>query len=274
MWAWGYPKRTAETVLRVIASFALLWLIPGLGLNLGQLFVVAVYAVAITLCTVLDANLVDNANRAGFIAVAQLPVIFLFATKNSILSLLLGTGNGYEKLNFVHRWAGCVMFICAIVHGVLWFQNHHRWNQPILGEPKEDAGLAAFGLLCIIIVSSIFPVRKWGYQIFFSLHIVAYVAFFVSLCYHTPYARPWIYAPLALYGFDLCLRLFKYRVKDPTVEAVSNQMTLASAFVCASSSPAVSWNRILSLSSPPLPAHRASRNRWTSVVVGWSSELV
>lgn len=134
---------------------------------------------------------------------------------------------------------------------------------------------------------------------------MAYVAFFVSLCYHTPYARPWIYAPLALYGFDLCLRLFKYRVKDPTVEAVSNQMTLvrslvpclempsltsnhhgfvfssapmdvsqASAFVCASSSPAVSWNRILSLSSPPLPAHRASRNRWTSVVVGWSSELV
>ena len=228
----GGVKRTAETVLGAIASFAL-WSIPGLGLNLGQLFVVVVYAVAVALCTVLDANLVDNANRAGFIAVAQLPVIFLFATKNSILSLLLGPGNGYEKLNFVHRWAGRVMFICVIVHGVLWIQNHHRWNQPILGEPKEDAGLAAFGLLCVIIVGSIFPVRKWGYQIFFSLHIVAYVAFFITLCYHTPYARPWIYAPLAFYGFDLCLRLFKYRVKDATVEAVNNQMTLIRVPFCS-----------------------------------------
>lgn len=178
---------------------------------------------------------------------AQLPVIFLFATKNSILSLLLGPGNGYEKLNFVHRWAGRAMFICVVVHGVLWIQNHHRWNQPILGEPKEDAGLAAFGLLCVIIVSSIFPVRKWGYQVFFSIQyvlyqccvtsahsffrsIVTYVSFFVALCYHTPYARPWIYAPLAFYGFDLCLRLFKYRVKDATIEAVSNQMTLVRSF--------------------------------------------
>lgn len=228
----GGVKRAAETVLGVIASFAL-WSIPGLGLNLGQLFVVVVYAIAVVLCTVTDANLVDNANRAGFLAVAQLPVIFLFATKNSILSLLLGPGNGYEKLNFVHRWAGRAMFICVVVHGVLWIQNHHRWNQPILGEPKEDAGLAAFGLLCVIIVSSIFPVRKWGYQVFFSIHIVTYVSFFVALCYHTPYARPWIYAPLAFYGFDLCLRLFKYRVKDATIEAVSNQMTLIRVPFCS-----------------------------------------
>lgn len=47
---------------------------------------------------------------AGFLAIAQLPVVFLFATKNSILSLLLGPGNGYEKLNYIHSGPVVVYF--------------------------------------------------------------------------------------------------------------------------------------------------------------------
>jgi hypothetical protein len=47
---------------------------------------------------------------AGFLAVAQLPVVFLFATKNSILSLFLGPGNGYEKLNYIHSGPVVVYF--------------------------------------------------------------------------------------------------------------------------------------------------------------------
>ena len=42
-------------------------------------------------------------------SVAQLPFVFLFASKNSVLSIL--SGRGYEKLNFLHRWAGRGMFI-------------------------------------------------------------------------------------------------------------------------------------------------------------------
>jgi ferric-chelate reductase len=43
---------------------------------------------------------------------------------------------------------------------------------------------------------------------------------------HTPYAAPWIYPPLALYGFDLLLRLLRLRVKDATLTAPDNQMTI------------------------------------------------
>ena len=64
------------------------------------------YITAAVLCIVLDAPLISNSNRAGtfrrfsltddvgeyrvgFIALAQFPIVFLFATKNSIVSLLL-----------------------------------------------------------------------------------------------------------------------------------------------------------------------------------------
>ena len=109
---------------------------------------------------------------AGFLALAQLPIVFLFATKNSILSLLLGPGNGYEKLNYIHRWSGRGMFLGAVIHGSLWIRNHIQYNLPILGQQKETSGVAALALLCIIVLSSLRPVRLYLRQIFFYVQYV------------------------------------------------------------------------------------------------------
>ena len=59
--------------------------------------------------------------------------------------------------------------------------------------------------------------------------ILTMAAFFITLCYHTIYARPWIYPALAFYGLDLTLRLVRFRVKDATLEAPDSQMTLVSS---------------------------------------------
>ena len=147
------------------------------------------YFVAIIVCAVTHAQLVDNPNRAGkfsvhilfvlnlpvypgFLAIAQIPVVFLFATKNSILSLLLGPGNGYEKLNYIHRWSGRGLFLCALIHGSLWIRNHIQYHLPILGPQKETSGVAAFTLLGIIVLSSLRPVRVYFRQIFFYIQYV------------------------------------------------------------------------------------------------------
>ena len=102
----------------------------------------------------------------GFIALAQFPVVFLFATKNSVVSLLLGPGNGYEKLNFIHRWSGRAMFLGAVLHGSLWIRNHLQYGLPILGQQKETSGVAALGVLGTIILSSLKPVRRICYDVF------------------------------------------------------------------------------------------------------------
>ena len=74
---------------------------------------------------------------------------------------------GYEKLNYIHRWAGRGMFIGATVHGALWINNHVVYGLPILGQQKETSGVAAFGVLCVLILTSFRPIRRFLYQWFF-----------------------------------------------------------------------------------------------------------
>ncbi|KAF7421311.1 hypothetical protein PC9H_011833 [Pleurotus ostreatus] len=205
---------------------------PGIELNVVQLTLIIGYIVLVVVCIVTDAQLIENSNRAGFIAIAQLPPVFLFASKNSILSLLFGPGYGYEKLNFLHKWSARSLFLAAVLHGALWIRNHLEWNLPILGEQKETTGVAALGVLCVLVISSLRPLRRRWYQFFFIIHVLGFVSFFVTLCYHTIYASPWIFPPLALYGFDILLRLFRYRIKDAELVPVGNQMTIINIRDC------------------------------------------
>jgi len=55
---------------------------------------------------------------------------------------------------------------------------------------------------------------------------MSFVTFFVIICYHTPFAVPWIFPPIAFYAMDLVLRLFRYRVKDAILESPDTSMTL------------------------------------------------
>jgi len=114
---------------------------------------------------------------AGFLSVAQLPVVFLFSSKNSIFSFLLGPGVGYEKLNFLHRWSGRVMFLSALLHGALWIRSMLEAGMPILGQKKETTGIIAFSFLALIVLVSLRPGRKYFYQVFFNLQWVLYISF-------------------------------------------------------------------------------------------------
>ncbi|KAH9914282.1 iron reductase [Fomitopsis serialis] len=224
-------RRTFYGLVETVSSL-FWWTVPAVGLTLGQLLLVAGYLVAVIVCITTDAPLVTNPNRAGFLALAQFPVVYLLGTKNSVLSLLLGPGNGYEKLNFLHRWAGRGMLIGGVIHGALWIRNHLEFGLPILGQQKETSGVASLGVLCGITLFSLKPVRHYFYQFFFISHVLGYVSFTISICYHTEYAWTWVYPPLAFYGLDMLLRLFKYRIKDATLVPMDQNMTIIHVHDC------------------------------------------
>ncbi|KAH9926613.1 iron reductase [Epithele typhae] len=226
-----HVKRRVSGVVHTLCS-TMLWTLPGVELNLGQMLLVGGYLAIVVASIAMNIDLVTYPNRAGFIALAQFPVVFLFGTKNSIVSLILGPGNGYERLNYIHRWSGRGLFIAATIHGALWIKNHLIWDLPILGQQKETSGVAALGVLCGIVLTSLRPVRRWFYQSFFIVHVLGYVAFFITICYHTTYASPWIFPPLAFYGFDILLRVFRYRIKDATLVPVDTNMTLIHIHDC------------------------------------------
>ena len=52
--------------------------------------------------------------RAGWLAVAQMPLLILLVGKSNIVGLL--TGVSYERLNVLHRWTSRIMLFMAILH--------------------------------------------------------------------------------------------------------------------------------------------------------------
>lgn len=72
------------------------------------------------------------------------------------------------------------MFITSLIHGGLWLRNHVEYDLPILGQQKETSGIAAFGLIGVIVLSSLKPIRKWAYEIFFVIQWVSLLADFTN----------------------------------------------------------------------------------------------
>ena len=78
-----------------------------------------------------------------------------------------------------------------------------------------------FFLLCPILLFNFFLLNLWS-------SLLSYVVFFVAVCYHTIYAKSWIFPPLAFYGLDILMRMFRQRIKDAILVPVDDQMTLVS----------------------------------------------
>jgi len=105
--------------------------------------------------------------------------------------------------------------------------------------------VASVSLLGIIVLTPLRPVSRLFYEWCFFIQwvplfrftvasaeaqmhhsVLTYVAFFVTICYHTLYASPWIFPPLAFYRADVLLRLLRYRIKDAILTAQDADMTL------------------------------------------------
>lgn len=86
-----------STVLPVAARFLSIKIRP--GYSLGQVALMMGYFAAVAYASLFDVDLFTSPARLGFVAVSQMPVIYILATKNNILSTLLGIG--YEKVRFL-----------------------------------------------------------------------------------------------------------------------------------------------------------------------------
>lgn len=104
--------------------------------------------------------------NAGFIALSMLTPLFLLATKNNPLSLLLGSS--YLSLNWAHRWVGRLIWLSATVHGFQWiiFYTRAEGGSETLKGDKVLRGIASWILLTVLAGTSIRPVRRRWYQLF------------------------------------------------------------------------------------------------------------
>ena len=148
--------------------------------------------------------------RNAWVTVTQVPLLYLLASKTNIIGLIAGTS--YERLNWLHRWVARTMFVTATVHGF------HFWREWVIADFLEEQlelmpitiryGLAGWGILLWMVVTSFKPFRSMAYEVFVIQHILAAVFFLWVVYVHIPsYARYNIWFAIAALCFDRAIRL-------------------------------------------------------------------
>lgn len=173
-----------------------------------------------------ESQLRANPNRFGFLSLASIPPLFILSAKNGVISWL--TGKGWTGVNFLHRWLGRAVVVTVLLHMYFWTIQWAATNQlgVFLTSDKEVRGLAALGFLLLIGVSSIAPMRKFSYPLFFVLHYLGIIGFLFYVNKHTIYAQGWAtWSVVAIYGLDIVGRLKGMRIRYVEVEALEGGMT-------------------------------------------------
>lgn len=151
----------------------------------------------------------DVGYRTGFIAICQLPLVFLLAGRQNIIGLLADMS--YARLNWFHRWAARTLWLTATIHMCFWFRDWARYDY-IVTQIRTDyltkRGFAAWCILSFIVLTSIAPIRRLSYEVFVLQHLVTFVGFIVALYMHAMNeVKFWVWIGVGLLVFD---RLARY----------------------------------------------------------------
>jgi predicted ferric reductase len=150
----------------------------------------------------------DIGYSTGFIALCQLPLIFLLAGRQNIIGILAGMS--YASLNWFHRWAARTLWLTATIHMCFWFRDWGRYNYisyEILNDDITKRGFAAWCILTFIVVTSVRPIRGLSYEVFVLQHLVTFIGFIVALWMHLPdEVKVWVWIPIGLAVFDRVAR--------------------------------------------------------------------
>lgn len=178
------------------------------------------------------------ADRTGIIATIQLPLVFLFFTRNNLLMNL--TGLSYRTFQIYHKWVARVTFILLVLHCSFYLGFVHvrgdyidRWG--LLKWRCANAGFAAIVLTFVIAFF-----RRFGYEFFKLTHKILLIIFAVGAWFHciTLGWTEYLAVAYAFWVYEYLMRIVKIissggllngqcqLLKNPNGKAYSIKMTV------------------------------------------------
>lgn len=182
-------------------------------------------------------------DRSGILAMAHVPLIILFSTRNNLVESL--TGFKFSTFISLHKWIGRSMVFDVLVHSVAYtiyaLQTHSfimSWN-----EWYFRFGLLATLFLVLLLFWSLGYFRKNHYELFLYLHIVLAVAFFFTCWKHIVSIgwTNWIYFSLAIWILERALRIIRilhFGVTTATIQLIGKDVLKVRI---PKASPTVKW---------------------------------
>ena len=146
--------------------------------------------------------------RNAWISVTQVPVVYLLASKSSLIGSVIGSS--HERLNWLHRWVSRTLLVTVTVHGGFFMAEWVRSdfvNLEIELMPMVKYGMGAWAILVWTFLSSLSPLRRLAYEFFVLQHIAAAAVFLWLLYVHVPsYASYNVWLAIGFVSFDRVLR--------------------------------------------------------------------
>ncbi|KAG5636484.1 hypothetical protein H0H81_007849 [Sphagnurus paluster] len=211
----SYPPHmsTCPRLLRQLVTLHRIRLAP--GFSISQAFVMLFYFATLSYAGFYKSSPFSDPVRTGWVAIAQLPFVFALGTKNNILGMLLGFT--YEKLNYLHRFIGRLVIICANIHSLGYF---YKWS--IAGTFRQNLQFSFWGLLGLLAVDFMFLFslsifRNRFHNVMFYSHLIGIGIAIPALWMHKPSMIPWLCGCMGLYGLDRVVRLLKTRISTAII---------------------------------------------------------
>ncbi|KAF8495630.1 hypothetical protein JB92DRAFT_2606857, partial [Gautieria morchelliformis] len=169
-----------------------------------------------------------SGGRTGTLAFALFPLCVLLALKSPPFALfalpfLIQIYN--DKLAFLHRWTGRLIWFVTALHVALWGVQLSRdkrssddpssvWNFAF-GYDKFVFGWIGFISLTTLTALSLRPIRTDFYEAFYILHVLLVPLTLVFSALHFPPVGWWCWAALAVWGAERFWRLVRFlRIND------------------------------------------------------------
>jgi len=195
--------------------------------NLGNCVVLLLYMILLIVLSLYrnaeGTRSTMNYKRFGFIAISQFPLLFVLSMKNSPLNYI--TGVGYERLNFIHRTVGRMIFALSIIHGALQMKLQKDFTGQIHFKKASRYGLVSLCILALLNLMGARFFRNCLYQVFLTIHVLGYITLIALLWLHSVHTRPFLKASIAFLVFDNLLKILKSKFKRATFTAMPGGLT-------------------------------------------------
>jgi predicted ferric reductase len=157
------------------------------------------------------------ANRIGVIALSNMALTILYATRNNFLLWI--TRWPRSTFLLIHHWLGYIVIVEMVTHASLYL---HLYLKGLSGdyakEHKEQYW--QFGTLAIVSIAAIgplssLPVRQKAYEFFKLFHNLLAVLILIGIFLHVFLKNGekgfhnWVYAAIAALVFDRAVRIFR-----------------------------------------------------------------
>lgn len=152
--------------------------------------------------------------RTGVLAFCNMPVLFLFSSRNNILLWL--TDWSHSTYMLLHRWIARLFLLQTLLHSILalvLYVNTGSYSTS-LKTGWWIWGCVATVAAVIIMLTSFLVIRQQAYELFLVTHVIMAVIVVVGCWYHVYIGyentfgyETWLYATIAVWFFDRLVRL-------------------------------------------------------------------